>query len=396
MGDAYAPCPVDRLTQEFRLLRLKPESDESLIKCDLQTFSPKTCPPYTALSYTWGDKRTAVLESIEINGVRFPVRGNLHDFLRQQLDHQNYGPFWIDAVCIQQSEVHERNHQVQMMRSIYSEARTVLVWLGKESDDSDLAMQMLTTLDPPNFDGFKNPDKEEGRRELAQQMHKVIMWSIKQVRSVSSLCKRRYWSRMWIIQEIMLAKDIEIQCGSEILEWSKLQHLHHYIKSVSSLSDKECSPLLKAIISSPAMTIVSTRWRPIARENLGFLLETCGTHGCEDIRDKLFALAGVATYGSHIVIDYSKSAKDVLLDAFYHEMNRMCWENRWGLTSLINLGGMLEKVFQTPFPISEIRFHKARIEVLMPEKLYEADPRPSEQDFFQAIVPPQEVKHGES
>jgi hypothetical protein len=37
---------------------------------------------------------------------------------------------WIDGVCINQTDILERNRQVQLMGEIYSRASCVLIWLG--------------------------------------------------------------------------------------------------------------------------------------------------------------------------------------------------------------------------------------------------------------------------
>jgi hypothetical protein len=53
---------------------------------------------------------------------------------------------WMDALCINQEDVIERNQQVYLMGSIYSQAREVLVWLGPEKDNSDLAMDLFEEI----------------------------------------------------------------------------------------------------------------------------------------------------------------------------------------------------------------------------------------------------------
>jgi hypothetical protein len=385
MGDPYASCPVDRLTQEFRLLTLQPNNNESIIKCIMRTYNPNDHAHYTALSYTWGDTKTHA--DIEINGARIPVRENLWDFLRQQLDHGNYGPFWIDTLCIQQSDMRERNHQVQMMRSIYSDARLVLVWLGKKSEDSDLAIRALEGINLS--DSFT--DEEDPRQSFVNGAKNMMTWTPEEARSISSLCRRRYWSRMWIIQEVLLARDVQIHCGPNVLEWSKFGQLYSYLNDLF-LEENLYTDSHDTILTSPAMALVSMSHvleRPQRQIYLKILLRSCGNHKCEDIRDKIFALAGVATYGSNIIIDYRKSAKDVLLDAFYHESNRREWEGCWEEDPLFRFAELLEKIVQVPFPEAEVRLHVDHIRNLTLEKIHKADSRPSEKDLFKTIVPPQ-------
>jgi hypothetical protein len=84
---------------------------------------------YTALSYTWGDAPADCI--IELNGQPFHVRRNLWDFLDRARKADFVWYLWIDALCIDQSTVRERNHQVALMGKMYSQAREVLVWLGQ-------------------------------------------------------------------------------------------------------------------------------------------------------------------------------------------------------------------------------------------------------------------------
>ena len=284
----------------------------------MQTYNLKNYPSYTALSYTWGANATCT--DIEINGVKVPVRENLWDFLHQQLLHGNYGPFWIDALCIQQSEVHERNHQVRMMDYIYRDAVLVLIWLGKESDDSDLAMRTLVSWEwcnPSTVRLMFACKNKSGKTLLMRGTKGVTTWNSKEVLSVLSLCKRRYWSRMWIIQEVVHAERVEIHCGSEILEWYKFEQLYYYVSIISRYYKEMDTPFYNAVRSSPAMSIVKTRASHAAKVSdqyvgrpsdiaIDSLMETYNAHECEDIRDKVYAVVGIAKYGSTIVVDYRK------------------------------------------------------------------------------------------
>jgi hypothetical protein len=54
--------------------------------------------------------------------------------------------FWVDAICINQMDVHEVNEQVRKMSSIYENAIGVIPWLGIEGDDSKAAFELLRTF----------------------------------------------------------------------------------------------------------------------------------------------------------------------------------------------------------------------------------------------------------
>jgi hypothetical protein len=109
-------------------------------------------PTYDALSYVWGDPSESKL--IICDGSFIRVTANLHAALLRLrhagspenscYHHKPWGysfpdipPMWIDAFCIDQSNINERTSQVQLMGQIYSEAGRVIVWIGKENQRED-------------------------------------------------------------------------------------------------------------------------------------------------------------------------------------------------------------------------------------------------------------------
>jgi hypothetical protein len=53
---------------------------------------------------------------------------------------------WIDALCISQVDLPEKNHQVGQMRQVYVTAEMTLVWLGEEAD-GQVAIDYCRSLD---------------------------------------------------------------------------------------------------------------------------------------------------------------------------------------------------------------------------------------------------------
>ena len=107
--------------------------------------------------------------------------------------------YWIDQICINQSHVAERNHTVAKMPDIYARATAVIVWLGDSGDDSDYAMDLLC-----------------GKIGKAQRgILRTLVWEDFQrtKRAVHALFTRGYWNRLWILQELKLAKTRLLWCG---------------------------------------------------------------------------------------------------------------------------------------------------------------------------------------
>jgi hypothetical protein len=86
-----------------------------------------------------------VLHTIYVNDKALYVRQNLWDFLQWARRNKLASYMWIDALCIDQKQLHERNHQVWMMCYIYSQAERVIVWLGAVSERVEYVMEELRT-----------------------------------------------------------------------------------------------------------------------------------------------------------------------------------------------------------------------------------------------------------
>lgn len=126
---------------------------------------------------------------------------NLEAALRHIRKSSHAITLWVDAICINQNDVAEKNHQVEMMREIFSGAELVIAWLGSASEDSDLALEMLATgLDPWT---------ESGLSEYGP----VQRTAPPEVLAIAGLLTRSWWSRIWVVQEILLAKKFLFKCG---------------------------------------------------------------------------------------------------------------------------------------------------------------------------------------
>lgn len=187
----------------IRVLTLFPSSNEDdEIVCTLKEHDfDETIPKFTALSYTWGSPKNP--KSIRLNGYRATIRSSLHAALTHIRHAEIEKVLWIDALCINQQDVKERNQQVPLMRDIYMVAEDVLAWLGPAAPG----------IDPENG------------RELYED-----------------IISRPYWGRVWIIQEFVLGKKVVFQCGHTLYDWENLydsfppkherrggEHLHRLI-----------------------------------------------------------------------------------------------------------------------------------------------------------------------
>jgi Heterokaryon incompatibility protein (HET) len=134
--------PVDTPKQEIRLVAIELAKDDDLpIKCTLSVACSKESPEFMALSYVWGD--ASITRPIQLNGETFYVTENLFRALIALRWESEDFVCWIDAICINQQDTSEKNNQVLLMGEIYRASRLLVVWLGDESDDSDLACSLI-------------------------------------------------------------------------------------------------------------------------------------------------------------------------------------------------------------------------------------------------------------
>ncbi|KAG6365107.1 hypothetical protein INS49_006714 [Diaporthe citri] len=157
--DKFQHTPLDRSKQCIRLLRFldQPPSAE-LDHFALETYDVARVPRFVALSYTWGSPEPS--HDILVNGSVLSVRDNLRlalkvlrslfpskapvfDVLQSRKQENGYPLMWIDAICINQSDPLEKNHQVNMMGRIFTIASLVISWLGDEADNSGSVMEAI-------------------------------------------------------------------------------------------------------------------------------------------------------------------------------------------------------------------------------------------------------------
>jgi len=140
---------LDATIHEIRLLRLHPSNDDECVSCSLTRTSLQTgngdAQSFNALSYAWGDPN--IKTRIRIDGFDAMVTTNLESALRRLRTYRPQVvqdlPLWVDALCINQQDLEERNQQVSMMGNIFRAAERVLVWLGESDDMSDLAFSLF-------------------------------------------------------------------------------------------------------------------------------------------------------------------------------------------------------------------------------------------------------------
>jgi hypothetical protein len=279
---------------------------------------------FSALSYEWGDlSHTA---EIMVNGNRTRVTYNLEAALRglRQWWHQEHRDgrmrIWIDALCINQQDIPERNAQVKRMKSIYSDAFCVLAWTGgplEAGQEATIALlRQLSSM------VFESPEVFEDKVELLLTPENNEAW-----KGLVYLACRPYWQRLWIIQEIILANP-----GARICFGEHYALAAQYFKAVSALLEHSqhvlrlFQPDLQQGISGPFAQaldrcdrfrrLYSFKFAELPHPPLSSLLATGRTALQSDTRDKVYGLLGLMDPRiiDAVIPDYNKSMLEVYYD----------------------------------------------------------------------------------
>ena len=203
------------LGQEIRLVILLPGALHDPIRCEITHVNLEDNPEYDAVSYTWADEDgdDSLSRNINIsNGLCFvPVTINCEATLRQLRQPGSRRKLWIDALCIDQSNVSERNHQVGIMDSIYTKASCVRICI----------QDYLRFPVPIDYADLFSHIKEKTPTES----------QINQLRHLFSL---RYFQRAWVIQEVALARTAYLLVNnySLLLSATVLENLRSSFKSL--------------------------------------------------------------------------------------------------------------------------------------------------------------------
>lgn len=291
---------LNRKTDEIRLIEVLPQSFKGLVRCRTVAYALEEAPQYSALSYRWGNADSNC--TIELDGRKRLIRKNLLRFLAQIPTHLRNSFLWIDALCIDQANQQERTHQVGMMARIYSHASLVLVWLGPQYGHSDLAMKFLAS-DPKTW--------------TQQRMDKV--WRSNVGEAIQRLCERAYWTRLWMVQELMLARTISILCGRNRIPWENFELFLHHVDSFPPECRQDHRMAYHLTITSRAMEMIRQVRRGHKKDVLYDQTVAFAHLSCSDPRDKVYALLSISQQErDSISADYTIGTS-VLLNRLLHQ-----------------------------------------------------------------------------
>jgi len=273
---------------------------------------------YNALSYAWGNHSELSGTSILVAGTALPVKANLAAALRQLRGSKATALrsfWWIDALCINQADVRERNAQVALMRRIYGSAAHVWVWLGGAADRSGAAMALVRKLGRPPKRGPAHPEVE----------YPYIPDDVRRsnLACVAALFEREWWDRVWVRQEVALGNRVSFLCGGEDCTLEELTTAEGLLEDSLLLlrldsKRRDMAPVLRLAQAQQARRAAGFQ-KLRDESNVGdryidlypLLLHS---RGCKasDAHDKVFGLLGLADPSFYeLAVDYRLPVEDV-------------------------------------------------------------------------------------
>ncbi|KAF2686328.1 HET-domain-containing protein [Lentithecium fluviatile CBS 122367] len=343
------PEPNNDTGMHIRLLKIAPCPNtnplNSTLTCSIFSTSLAEAPPYSAVSYCWGDDTNqAPIAIVEHEGddasnntprsLRVPA--TLIPFLHRarSMDASGYVPskpviLWVDSVCIDQCSTTEKESQVAHMRDIYACAATTHIWLGEEGDSSAAALayahslrlslghrlgKHLSDADTLSVDTILS------RRPSADEVSVNI--NDPNLEAFFRLLERPWFTRAWIVQEVAVSRNAHVVCGASaqpwitlLFAWGYLMACHTWVWNVHPA---------QRLWQFLALGLSQREWGAGTELQWWRLLARHRSFAAKDPRDKIFSFYGLKckrefeamditpNYGESVEVLYTKMAVKAL------------------------------------------------------------------------------------
>ncbi|PKK52630.1 hypothetical protein CI102_2880 [Trichoderma harzianum] len=337
----------------FRLIELSPGQWNDEIHCTLNRYNRLRdgYPPYKALSYVWGRGRRNRPE-ILVNGYKVKVTANLETALKHLREQEKKATLWIDALCIDQSNIEERSLQVAQMREIYSMASEVIIFLGNGLDYSQQHSKSCGDFRPLKRFDVGTVDASSAAVDIWKtsppktpvQAYEIFSFltTVAQCPSHSALFKfladfpqthltqlsealRRtllvsWWDRIWVVQEAVVSERLTVRYGNVEISWELLVKVATALQSWESsyanhpnsipISDLKVFNLFSRVSN---LDRFRHNWRKSQGADLLSLMRYFGHRKASDDRDRVYALLGLCNQTTAIRPDYRLDVKEVFM-----------------------------------------------------------------------------------
>ena len=311
------PSKVIRLLRTATIGKSPDKDSPEPLKFELFYTNIDEAPEYEAISYTWGSPEKC--REIFINDCSLLIPATAFEALQQRSHHSSTRTIWIDFVCINQEDDIEKGHQVGLMRDIYRRASRVIVFLGNQADSRTaiILFHVLWFF----LQAFDRP------REVDNILRTTLLGIFPSTLLVTltHLLHHAWFARVWVVQEIVVAKEVHVVYGGWYIDWEDLTFV------LSGLRKNPGVPIPSAIPGEKSSTLpggadmytefvatLRTCYQGGTKLNLSEVISIAFLNATDD-RDRIFALLGMTSSTSaSITPDYTKDVSEVYLEAAKH------------------------------------------------------------------------------
>lgn len=292
-----------------RILHLEPGQQDDPFHARLEVANAEKTAPYEALSYCWGNEEPN--SHVFVDGAALPIRPNLAAAIRALRYPDQVRRIWIDALCIDQSNMAERSRQVRYMRLIYKYCSRVIVWLGPAvpgvEEAFKAAKQIVESEALIKQVSSANVRETNHGGDASNQIQADILYNIQQSlpkSSLQNLCDifdREYFRRLWVLQEVVAGPRPTAKCGELEMPFLDLASCGAFISYYRHERNTVSRP--NAFVWK---ILVSDRDRAHSKAgnhvegsigSLVTLLENLRGFKTSDERDRIYSLLGISDEG---------------------------------------------------------------------------------------------------
>ena len=313
----YRPLSIG----EIRIFRLSPGHFHEALAGKLVVYSTDVgIPTYKALSYVWGAEISPNPLQILPKG-SLSITSNLDCALRYLRSSSSEVSFWVDAVCINQNDSVEKGQQVARMRDVYAIASEVVAFLGDKDPVLEGDLGFAARVSEDGAAAIKNVSL--GMFDTASPMDSSdgsSPWS-----ALFGILLRPWFSRIWVVQEALVARKLSFQCGSASVAAHKLAQIFSRLDSsetgefaVKSAARADWGTTLRGVrfirkVASRQLVAAHTKQKTDLLE----LLWVHRGYKASKARDHLFAVLGLANapFNSLLSPDY-ESCLEVVVNRY--------------------------------------------------------------------------------
>jgi hypothetical protein len=242
--DVFTYTPLANPSRFIRLLFVEQANfGGDILKCRLEIVPVEDLREYVALSYVWGEP---IFDTAMIcNDQRFNIPPSLSAALRQYRITRRCvedTPIWADAVCINQADKTEVTGQISLMNWIYSQASEVFAYLGEAPAgwtptyeliyvlahaydhilQPGITKDLLSGSDDPQHNVQRNTEKEF-RQAYSLPGRDALAWE-----RFVQFSSRPWFVRTWIIQEVALARSVNLFYGRYPIPWKTFSTAYQF------------------------------------------------------------------------------------------------------------------------------------------------------------------------